>query len=52
MIEQLLCIKITLGMETLKNEQKRCESHPPGAYDLIRDIGKKVNNYNTVCHEL
>lgn len=47
MIEQLLGIKITLGIKNLKNEQKRHESH--GAYDLIRNIGKKGNSYNTVC---
>lgn len=24
---------------------------PAGAYDLIRNTGKKGNSYNTVCHE-
>lgn len=36
-------------MKKLKNEQKRCGSHAPGAYDLTKDIGKEVNNYNPVC---
>lgn len=50
MSEQLLCIKITVVMEKLKNKQ-RCGPHGLGAYDLIRDMGKKVNNYNTGCYE-
>lgn len=42
-------------MKKLKKQtnilKERCGLHPPGTYDLIREMGKKVNNDNIVCYE-
>lgn len=51
MSEQLLCIKVTVVMEKLKTNKQTRAPHPPGAYDLIKGMGKKVNNYNTMCYK-